>query len=205
MTRQEHIPRVSILVEAELKVEMDHLVVRGVRRCVVEGLEVRVVDRVPLIHDVELGERLRRVHDEIAGIVEPPSQLSSRVGPIAVDVEGDQEGEISIVPVNGRDQDVVPLGRRNPDLVSLLLLDVCRVVRDDAHSVRVKVEHSGCKGGIVDDADAVRLAFDKVHACSLSFVDKNAVWKGRQKLRIGCREHALHQRDAVVVVPTNRT
>ena len=47
------IPRVPILIEAEIKVEMNQLVVLAVSRCSIESLEVRVVKGPPLIYNIE--------------------------------------------------------------------------------------------------------------------------------------------------------
>ena len=77
---------------------------------------MRVVDRLPLVDHIIPSSRFRLVHDQIPSTVGTPSQGALVVyGPVPVDIERNQEGKIAIVvPVDGRDQHVVPLRRRNP-------------------------------------------------------------------------------------------
>ncbi len=82
-----NIPRDAVLVHAEVNVELDQLVVVAKRLGSIVRLEVGLVNRLPLVHDVFLGQIPLPVHDEIAGVVERPRQRAAEVGPVAVDVE----------------------------------------------------------------------------------------------------------------------
>lgn len=145
---------------------------------------MRVVDRLPLGNDVDPVERQRVVHDEVARVVVRPDLLLRRVGPVAVDVERDQERVVAAVPVDGLDEEVVALGRGDAQHVRVLLLDVGRIVHDDAHRVRVEVYHGRGEGGEADHADAVRLALDEADARTEALVDDDAVGDGRGKVGI---------------------
>lgn len=195
-----HIPGDPVLIETEVDVELDQLVVVVKGLGAIIRLEVRLVKWLPLVHDILLGKIPLVIHDEIARVVVRPRQRAV-VGPVTVDVERDQEREIPIVPVDGRDQHVVPLGRRKTELVGLLLLDVIRVVGNHLHGVRVKVDHGRSEGGKVDDADAGGLALLERDERSLALVDKDIVGQGRREVHIGCGEHVLHRDDAAVAVP----
>jgi len=206
LERGKHIPGDPVRIETEVDVKLDQLVVVVKGLGAIIRLEVRLVKWLPLVHDILLGFIPLVIHDEIARVVVRPRQRrhAAEVGPVTVDVERDQEREIPIVPVDGRDQHVVPLGGRKTELVGLLLLDVISVVGNHLHGVRVKVDHGGSEGGKVDDADAGGLALLERDGRSLALVDKDTVGHGRREIHIGCDEHVLHRDDAVVVVPGKR-
>lgn len=187
-------------IEAELPVELngrggvrkDGLVAIGLVDGVVRGLPFR--DRIG-------AEGLALVHDQLAGGVEGPGLVKSLVGPITVDVGGDEEGVVAVVTVDALNQNVVALGGSDADLVGGLLLDVGRINHDQVHVVRVEVQHEGGDGGVVDDTETVGLALLELVVGRSAVVDDNAIRDGRLEMRVGRHKHLLDQGNALIVVP----
>lgn len=167
----------------------------------VVGFEVRVIGGLPLLDDVDLGEILGRVHDEVSGEVLVPGDTQRGVGEVAVGVETNEVREVPIVTVDALYQEVVALGGGDAQHVGRFLLDIGGVGHDDVHVVRVDVDHGRGKGREVDQTDAVGLALGEVDVGVLAFVDEDAVWEGGPELDVAWLQHVLHEGETLGVVP----
>lgn len=80
-------------------------------------------------------------------------------------------------------------------------LDVCGIAHNHGERVGVDPEEGRGKGGHVDETDAVGFAFDEVELDILLVVNQDGIRQWWSKPRVGRIEHALHKRDALLMVP----